>query len=66
MLIPFEALKNVPFEMKRFFIIRGIKDGVPRGNHSHYRCKQMFVLLSGSLDIQFDDVETKKSFKMNI
>lgn len=65
MLIPFESLKNVPFEMKRFFIIRGIRDNVARGNHSHYRCKQMFVLLNGSLNVQFDDVETVKSFKMD-
>ena len=66
MLIPFESLKNVPFEMKRFFIIRGIRDNVARGNHSHYRCKQMFVLLNGSLNVQFDDVETVKSFKWMI
>lgn len=63
-LLPIESLKNIPFELKRFFIIRDIKDKQSRGFHSHKKTKQIFILIQGNIDIILDDGNTKKTFNL--
>ena len=39
-LIALEEHHNAPFDIKRVFYIYGTQEGVPRGQHSHYKTKQ--------------------------
>ena len=51
-LLPISFKKDIPFKVKRTFIINGKKNS-RRGNHAHYKCTQFFVPISGSIDITF-------------
>ncbi|MCI0500811.1 MAG: FdtA/QdtA family cupin domain-containing protein [Epsilonproteobacteria bacterium] len=64
-LVALEANKQIPFEVKRVFYIYGTQDGVPRGNHSHYKTKQFLVSVAGSCKVTLDNGITKESFDLN-
>lgn len=43
---------NLPFSVKRFFVIYGFDDNnIPRGFHAHKKCEQMIFCLSGSAKV---------------
>lgn len=64
-LVALEANKEVPFDVKRVFYIYGTQEGVPRGNHSHYKTKQFLVAVNGSCKVTLDDGKTKETFDLN-
>lgn len=64
-LIALEANKQIPFDIKRVFYIYGTQEGVPRGNHSHYKTKQFLVAVNGSCKVTLDNGKSKKTFDLN-
>lgn len=64
-LIALEANRHIPFDIKRVFYIYGTQDGVPRGQHSHYKTKQLLISVAGSCKVTLDDGRTKEIFDLN-
>ena len=64
-LIALEENHNIPFDIKRVFYIYGTQEGVPRGQHSHYKTKQLLVALNGGCKVTLDDGHTKKTYTLN-
>ena len=64
-LIALEAKREVPFDVKRVFYIYGTQDGVPRGNHSHYKTKQFLVAVNGNCKVTLDNGKEKETFDLN-
>ena len=64
-LIALEANRQIPFDVKRVFYIYGTQEGVPRGNHSHYKTKQFLVAVNGSCKVTLDNGEIKETFDLN-
>lgn len=64
-LVALEANKQIPFDVQRVFYIYGTQEGVPRGNHSHYKTKQFLVAVNGSCKVTLDDGNTKETFDLN-
>ncbi|MDX9960838.1 MAG: FdtA/QdtA family cupin domain-containing protein [Aliarcobacter sp.] len=64
-LVALEANKDVPFDIKRVFYIYGTQEGVPRGNHSHYKTKQFLIAVHGSCKVTLDDGKIKETFDLN-
>jgi dTDP-4-dehydrorhamnose 3,5-epimerase-like enzyme len=64
-LIALEANKQVPFEIKRVFYIYGTQKEVDRGNHSHYKTKQLLVAVNGHCKVTFDDGSDKETFTLD-
>lgn len=54
-LVSFEGNKNIPFDIKRVYVIKNVPGGMARGGHAHKNLKQVIVCLKGSCD--FDLVE---------
>lgn len=53
LLIVQEALSElVPFEIKRTFFIYDTTPGTVRGNHAHYRNRQMLICVSGACTVK--------------
>lgn len=50
-----ELKKNLPFAIKRFYIIRKIDNGAVRGMHAHRKNKQILFCLQGAVTIIVDD-----------
>ena len=60
-----ESENNVPFSIKRTYLIYDVPGGEVRGGHAFLEQKEMIVALSGSLDIiVFDGVKEQK-FSLN-
>ena len=53
-LIPFSLKKNIPFNVKRIFIINGKKNKI-RADHAHYRCSQYLVVIKGSVEVSYEN-----------
>jgi dTDP-4-dehydrorhamnose 3,5-epimerase-like enzyme len=64
-LIALEANRQIPFDIKRVFYIYGTQEGVPRGNHSHYKTKQFLLVVNGSCKVTLDDGKEKQTFYLN-
>jgi hypothetical protein len=58
LLIPISLKKNIPFKVKRIFIIHGKKNYL-RGNHAHYKCSQFLIPLYGSVIIEYEHKKNK-------
>ena len=53
-LIPFSLKKDIPFSIKRIFIISG-KKNAERADHAHYKCSQYLVAIKGSIEVKYED-----------
>ena len=57
--------RELPFEPKRFFAIRGVPPGATRGDHAHRRQHQLLVCLEGACTLQVDDGESRQRFRLD-
>jgi dTDP-4-dehydrorhamnose 3,5-epimerase-like enzyme len=62
-LIPIE-LKNIPFEVKRVFVVNNVPLNEIRGNHSHYNTKQYLICINGSVDVILNDGFNETTYKL--
>jgi len=64
-LVAVESAKNIPFEIKRIYYIFANKPNVERGQHAHKNLKQIYIAVSGSCKVAFDDGKNKSEFVLN-
>ncbi len=57
--------KELPFEVKRFFIVSGVPSGDIRGIHAHKLCHQLLVCVAGSLKALVDDGSEKVIYDLD-
>ena len=54
-LVAIEAMKDLPFEVKRVYYIYDTLPGVRRGFHAHRNLQQILLCVSGSCKIHLDN-----------
>ena len=54
-LVAIEAMKDLPFEVKRVYYIYDTLAGVRRGFHAHKCLQQILICVNGSCKIHLDD-----------
>jgi acetyltransferase-like isoleucine patch superfamily enzyme/dTDP-4-dehydrorhamnose 3,5-epimerase-like enzyme len=54
-----EAMRSVPFEVKRYFLVFGVQSEHIRGEHAHRRLHQFLVCVAGRCNVVTDDGETR-------
>ncbi len=64
-LIALEENHNVPFDVKRVFYIYGTQAGVPRGQHSHYKTKQLLIAINGGCKVTLNNGTSKETYTLN-
>lgn len=64
-LIALEENHNVPFDVKRVFYIYGTQEDTPRGQHSHYKTKQLLIAINGGCKVTLDDGNKKETYTLN-
>lgn len=64
-LIAIEGGKEIPFDIKRIFYIYGTLDGISRGEHSHYKTRQVLVAVNGTCQVTLDDGKSKKTYLLD-
>lgn len=50
-LVPIEAEKDIPFNIKRVYYIYNVPSDMRRGFHSHFDLEQMLICVKGSVKI---------------
>lgn len=61
-----EALKSVPFLIKRFYFINNLYNKkAHRGLHAHKKLEQIIFCINGSYLLSLDDGKTKQSIRMD-
>ena len=58
-----EGLKEVPYDIRRVFFVRG-NGGAIRGMHAHRECSQFLICLMGRIKIICDDSFIQKEFEL--
>jgi len=56
-----EGLKNIPFEIKRIYFMRGMHADSPRGFHAHVNLKQVAICVTGRCRMVLDDGKRRES-----
>jgi dTDP-4-dehydrorhamnose 3,5-epimerase len=64
-LVPVEAGRDVPIEVRRLFHVRPSAAGITRGQHGHFRCTQVLICLSGSCKVSVEDGTESRSFTLD-
>jgi hypothetical protein len=61
----FQALKDIPFEIKRIYFITNLASGEKRGFHAHMNLKQLILCPYGKISVSLDNGNTKKIVSLN-
>lgn len=64
-LTPIEALRDVPFEIKRIYYITRVPENTIRGFHAHKELEQVLLCLNGSVKINVSDPYEKKMYVLD-
>lgn len=60
-----EVNREVPFELKRYFLVYGVPSLETRGEHAHYKCHQFLICVSGSCNVVADDGVNRQEFVLD-
>ncbi len=60
-----EAGGQIPFEVKRIFLVSGVPGADIRGEHAHLTLRQMLICVHGSCELIADDGENRQSFLLD-
>lgn len=64
-LVAVEALKDIPFEIKRVYYMYNTKPNVNRGFHAHKNIKQILICVHGSCEVILDTGVEKETILLN-
>lgn len=64
-LVPLEAEKDIPFEIKRVYYIFDTLPDETRGKHSHKKLQQIIIAIDGSCSIMLDNGKERKKIRLN-
>ena len=64
-LVAIEAMKDLPFEVKRVYYIYDTLPGVRRGFHAHKCLQQILLCVNGSCNIHLDDGSNTAEVTLN-
>lgn len=60
-----ELGREVPFEVKRYFLVYGVPNMEVRGEHAHLQCHQFLIAVKGSLHVVADDGRQREEFVLD-
>ena len=61
-LVPIESNFDIPFPMKRIFYVYGVRDEDVRGQHAHYKTKQLLICVHGKIEVLCDDGKKNRKY----
>lgn len=64
-LVPLEAMRQIPFEIKRVYYLTNLKTDYPRGYHAHRETQQFAICLSGSCRFLMDNGKEKADYLLS-
>jgi acetyltransferase-like isoleucine patch superfamily enzyme len=56
---------NIPFAVKRYFLVYGVPNRETRGEHAHRECHQFLICVRGSCAVVADNGATREEFQLD-
>ena len=60
-----EIVKDIPFEVKRYFLVYNVPNKEVRGEHAHKECHQFLICVAGSVSVIADDGNLAEEFVLD-
>jgi dTDP-4-dehydrorhamnose 3,5-epimerase-like enzyme len=60
-----EAVRHIPFAIKRVYYLYDVPGGAMRAGHGHRQLEQLIIAMSGSFDVVLDDGTERKRYHLN-
>ncbi len=60
-----EIDRDVPFAVKRYFLVFDVPTSETRGEHAHIQCKQFLVAVRGRVRVVVDDGQVRQEFALD-
>ncbi|MBK6488857.1 MAG: FdtA/QdtA family cupin domain-containing protein [Gemmatimonadetes bacterium] len=60
-----ERTTEIPFDVRRAFLITNVPTGATRGQHANMRASQLIVCASGALTVRIEDGTSARSIPMS-
>lgn len=57
--------RNIPFEVRRYFLVFDVPSAETRGEHAHLQCHQFLICVKGSCAIVADDGRQRQEFLLD-
>jgi UDP-2-acetamido-3-amino-2,3-dideoxy-glucuronate N-acetyltransferase len=57
--------RDIPFEVKRYFLVYDVPSVEIRGEHAHLRCEQFLIAVKGSVHVVADDGKNREQFVLD-
>lgn len=57
--------RDIPFEVKRYFLVYDVPSVEIRGEHAHRSCKQFLIAVKGSVHVVADDGSNREQFVLD-
>lgn len=57
--------RDIPFEVRRYFLVYGVPSRETRGEHAHRRCHQFLIAVHGSVSVIADDGRRTEEFVLD-
>jgi len=57
--------RDIPFEVKRYFLVYDVPSVEIRGEHAHRACKQFLIAVKGSVHVVADDGASREQFLLD-
>jgi dTDP-4-dehydrorhamnose 3,5-epimerase-like enzyme len=64
-LTPIEESRDVPFDIKRVFVLYDVPGGAARGGHAHRELQEVVIAVSGSFDVVVEDGVARGRYSLN-
>jgi|TARA_R110002020_G_scaffold37124_4_gene111984 dTDP-4-dehydrorhamnose 3,5-epimerase-like enzyme len=63
-LVAIESLQDIPMDISRIFYVYGAS-GKNRGNHAHFKTRQVLICINGKAVVTCNDGKTERSFVLD-
>lgn len=60
-----EFSQNIPFEVKRYFLVFDVPSAETRGEHAHRECHQFLICVKGNCAVVADDGKNRQEFLLD-
>ncbi|MDB5947212.1 MAG: WxcM domain protein C-terminal domain protein [Ramlibacter sp.] len=57
--------RDIPFDVKRYFLVYDVPSVEIRGEHAHLRCEQFLIAVKGSVHVVADDGKSRQQFVLD-
>jgi len=64
-LVPIQSQRDIPFDIRRIYMIYDVPTGAERGGHAHKELTQLILAAAGSFSVRLDDGTRRHTYHLN-